>query len=192
MEVNDKQREFSFVFHNVSDYQKKYVLEDHVKKKAVRYCCSCEEYPHQPGDYHLHLFIRFKNRHYFQPTIKHFQEFALRYLVGPEPPNCKGDWGRVEVDQQRGTYEEALAYLQGHTKDKPIDPNISEYESVEKGHIRCDVCKQVFEWFNTQYQYMNAPGEGRCYMCAVWKHSFFEMMGINVRNMDEDRKKYLW
>lgn len=183
----DKKRQysFSFTFHNVKNYDTKHVLEQYVRPRASRYLCGCEEYPESPGEYHLHLFITYRNARYFEPTIQEYQDFALDELVGEKPDDRVGFYGRVEVSKKYGTYQECKNYLQGLTKDKPVDPEISEFKSAPKEHIKCDVCERIWPWYETQYQYPNERGAGRCNFCAVYKHSSLEAWGFKVRNMDD-------
>jgi len=186
-----KQYSFSFTLHNVRDYSTKKILEDYVKPKASRYLLGCEEYPEQPGEYHLHLFVSFKNARYFAPVIQEYQDFNLDQLVDPKPDDREGMWGRVEVSKKYGTYQEAKVYLQGLTKDKPVDPQLSEYRGPPAGHIRCDVCGRDEHWVECGYQYPDRPN-GRCFMCTTWRQSSLELMGYKVRNCDDAHwsKKY--
>jgi len=132
-----RQRSFCFTLHNVKDYNTKHTLEKYVKPVSTRYLLGCEEYPEAPGEYHLHLFVTYRNARYFEPTIQEYQDFNLDNLVGPKPDDREGFYGRVEVSKKYGTYQECKRYLQGLTKDKPVDPEISEYRGPEKGFVKC-------------------------------------------------------
>lgn len=195
-----KKRSFAFTFHNVKSYESKKVLEDYVKPRSKRYLCGCEEYPEHPGEYHIHLYVTFRNPRSFHATIDEYQDFARDFLVGPQPEGRIGDWGRVEVDKKRGTFEASKQYIQGLTKDKPIDPNITDYRAPPDHHIRCDVCQMIVNRLDAKYVYPE-PGAGRCYLCGGFRHSVLTNYGHAVRNCDDacvfnkarwDREKLGW
>lgn len=157
--------------------------------------CYCEQYPPDhpgllsgvdQGYGHIHLFVTFKNARYFFATLNRLKDFTADHLIGPKPSGCTGEWGRVELDTMKGSYEEAIAYGKGLTKDKPTDANITDYRGVQKDHIRCDVCQREYHWVDTQYQYASEIGLGRCFMCAALRHETLQALGFNVRNMDTE------
>jgi hypothetical protein len=79
---------------------------------------SCEPYPEGEG-FHLHLFIQYPNQRSFFSVLKELEQMKKKF-VAPKPPGQRGDWGRVQLDPMRGRFDQAHAYLQGDTKDKPL------------------------------------------------------------------------
>lgn len=185
--ADTKKRNFSFVFHNVNGYDSKHTLEAYVKSQgATRYLCGCEAYGHQDG-YHTHLFVSFENGHKFGKMIKNYQDWALKNIVAPKPPDQEGFWGRVEVSKMFGTYAQAKAYLEGLTKDKLVDPDISEFQKPPKGYIECDVCHKSDHHVNMAASYYKPRGLGRCRMCNIVPHRLLQAAGHQVKNLD-----YMW
>lgn len=188
-------KSFSFVIHNVKSYESKNVLEQHYKPMVTRMVCACEKYPPDhpgllsgvdQGYGHIHLFVTFRNARYFFATLNHLKDFTADHLIGPKPEGCTGNWGRVELDTLKGSFEEAKRYCEGLTKDKPTDPNVTDYRGVPNGHIRCDVCQRDFHWVDSQYQYYDERGLGRCFLCAAVRHRTLAALGFRVRNLDNE------
>lgn len=174
-----KKRNFSLVFHNVSPASKPR-LEEFVKTQGpTRYVCGCEAYPDQEG-FHTHLFVSFKHGREFKSVVDKYQQWSLENIVVPKPEGETRAWGRVEVDQMFGTFEDAINYLQGNTKDKPIDEAISDYQD-RKGMIVCDVCSGMTPWFAMKYTFSNKLG--RCHKCSMIPHRMLQNYGFNVREI---------
>lgn len=112
-----KHRQFSIVFHNVLQEKSQEVIRQYVAK-AKEYVMSCEPYPQGEG-YHLHLFIQYPNQRSFFSVLKELEQIKKKF-VAPRPEGQEGDWGRVQLDPMRGRFDQAEAYLQGATKDKPL------------------------------------------------------------------------
>lgn len=112
-----KHRQFSIVFHNVQEEKSQAIVRQYCAK-AKEYVMSCEPYPEEAG-FHLHLFIQFENQRSFFSVLKELENLKKKFLA-PKPPGQQGDWGRVQLDPMRGRFDQAHAYLQGQTKDKPL------------------------------------------------------------------------
>jgi len=111
---------YSVVIQNVRPDCKQTVL--HHVSGAKRSAVAVEPYNHQPG-YHIHIFIEFPNQRYKTALLKEYQDLSTK-IVAPRPEGIEGDWGRVQVDQMRGTFEQATQYLVNPTKDKAVDPDV--------------------------------------------------------------------
>lgn len=112
-----KHRQYSIVFHNVQEIKSQEVIKQYVAK-AKEYVMSCEPYPQGSG-HHMHLFIQYENQRSFFSVLKELETLKKKFLL-PKPEGQQGDWGRVQLDPMRGRFDQAHAYLQGQTKDKPI------------------------------------------------------------------------
>lgn len=117
-----KLRQFSIVLHNVRPDTKPIVESFVATFDPVKSVVAYEPYPEQDG-YHCHIFVKFKNSRGFKSTLSHFEIFS-KSIIAPKPEGEERSWGRVQVDQMRGTFEQATAYLTNPKKDKPVDPNV--------------------------------------------------------------------
>lgn len=78
-----------------------------------------EKYNHQEGS-HIHVFLQY-NRSSFQAKSSVLKKMESLNLGG-----------RVQVDYGKGSFEQCEKYLQGHTKEKHIDENLSAHISHEE------------------------------------------------------------
>jgi len=111
---------YSVVIQNVRPDCKQTVL--HHVSGAKRSAVAVEPYNHQPG-HHIHIFIEYQNQHHFTSVLKEYKDLATK-IVAHRPEGIEGDWGRVDVDRMRGTFEQATQYLVAPTKDKAVDPDV--------------------------------------------------------------------
>lgn len=117
-----KLRQFSIVLHNVREDSKP-AIESFVSTfEPMSSVVALEPYPDQEG-HHCHIFIKFRHSRGFRSTLQHFEMFS-KSVLDPKPEGEERSWGRVQVDQMRGTFEQATAYLTNPKKDKPVDPNV--------------------------------------------------------------------
>lgn len=130
------------------------------------------------------MFVSFKNPRQFKVMLKSCIDFS-ESVVAPKPEGEERDWGRVQVDQMRGSFEQATKYLTDPDKEKEVDPDVLLVTNPGKGEIKCDVCGKIVLWIYSAAQYMAPRGSGRCRSCACIPHRQFEMFGIEVRNLDE-------
>ncbi len=112
-----KYRSWSITFHNISPNKTQDILKQYVQK-SKKSSLSVEANPQGDG-FHAHLFITYTSQRQFHTVLKELQLLSKKFIM-PRPDDCKGDWGRVELDRMRGTYLQANSYLLGETKDKPI------------------------------------------------------------------------
>jgi len=111
-----KYRQFCIVIHNVKENVKS-IIEEHNVSKTKEMLMSVEPYPQGDG-FHLHLFVQYPNQRSFKSVLNEYNKLAKR-LTTPKPKGEERAWGRVQVDIMRGRFDQANAYLQGDTKDKP-------------------------------------------------------------------------
>lgn len=116
MNLKKKLRQFCVTIHNCRKD-----IEDIVKEKyevlVKEMLMSVEPYPEQEG-YHLHLFLQFPNQRYGCSVLAELEKLSKK-IQAPRPVDCKGDWGRVHIEEMRGRFDQAEDYLLGMTKDKP-------------------------------------------------------------------------
>lgn len=115
-----KFRKFCVVFHNVREDCKPHV--EAAFQQCSRLVLGVEPYPHQDG-FHLHMFIDFGNPRSFKSVLDLMINVSKGIIV-PRPAGTEGDWGRVQVDSMRGSWDQAVAYLVSPNKDKPLDPSV--------------------------------------------------------------------
>ena len=119
-----KFRSYSIVIHNVNDASKLSV-ENHFKAfSPSKLLVALEPYPQGQG-FHIHVFVSFTNPRSFKSVLSSTQSLSKK-IVTQKPEGETRDWGRVQVDQMRGNFEQATAYLTEPKKDKPVDPNVTK------------------------------------------------------------------
>jgi hypothetical protein len=155
-----KHRQYSIVFHNVQEEKSQETIRQYVAK-AKEYVMSCEPYPEGEG-FHLHLFIQYPNQRSFFSVLKELEQLKKKFLA-PKPEGQQGDWGRVQLDPMRGRFDQANAYLQGQTKDKPTG-------EVLAGKVKpcCDrkrYTKQLYDKKNVE-RFCGRCGSNRCHGCC--------------------------
>ncbi len=116
-------RQFSIVLHNVLESSKPSAESFVQSLNPSSSVVAIEPYPDQDG-FHLHIFIKFHNQRAFKSVLTMFELFSIT-IVAPKPEGEERSWGRVQVDQMRGTFEQATSYLTNPKKDKPVDPNVT-------------------------------------------------------------------
>jgi hypothetical protein len=114
--MSSKHRQFCIVIHNVRK-EIEDIVNKHNAQKAKESILSVEPYPEGDGQ-HLHLYIQYPNPRYFKSVLNEYEQLAKR-LIEPKPIGEERAWGRVQVDVMRGRFDQAEAYLEGETKDKP-------------------------------------------------------------------------
>lgn len=143
-------RQFSLVFHNVKDDCKE-SAEAYFKDLGYeKFLQALEPYPESEG-YHLHVFVTFKNPRRFKGFIKQLEQFS-KNIVAPKPEGCETAWGRVQVDQMYGSFDQATAYLRGETKDKPVDSDIEVKDAVLERRMERYV--QAIQQYHTAYYFI--------------------------------------
>jgi len=118
-----KIRQFSIVLHNVLESSKPSVESFVQSMNPTSHVIAFEPYPDQDG-FHCHIFVKFANPRAFKSVLNSFETFS-KSILAPKPEGEERSWGRVQVDQMRGTFEQATAYLTNPKKDKPVDPNVT-------------------------------------------------------------------
>lgn len=142
-----KFRSYSIVIHNVKD-DSKLSVENHFQKTSPsKLLVAMEPYPEEEG-FHVHVFVSYKSQRSFKSVLSATQSLSDK-IVAPRPEGETRDWGRVQVDQMRGTFSQATAYLTEPQKDKPVDPDVQlrEFERErlqEKFNWACDMLSNVY------------------------------------------------
>lgn len=122
--MSSKIRQFSIVLHNVLESSKASVESFCLTMNPTSHVVAYEPYPDQDG-FHCHIFIKFQNSRAFKSVLRSFENLMKSpSIMAPKPEGEERSWGRVQVDQMRGTFEQATAYLTNPKKDKPVDPNV--------------------------------------------------------------------
>lgn len=131
-----KIRQFSIVLHNVLESSKPSVESFCLTLNPTSHVIAYEPYPDQDG-FHSHVFIKFQNPRAFKSVLNSFENLMTSpSILAPKPEGEERSWGRVQVDQMRGTFEQATAYLTNPKKDKPVDPNVTL-------HVKPDPLEEV-------------------------------------------------
>lgn len=123
-----KYRQFCIVIHNVREDIKPQVESYFASLCYEKFLQAIEPYPTSDG-FHLHVFVKFRNARRFTSILKLLQQFS-KNIVAPKPEGCETAWGRVQVDQMYGSFEQATAYLKGETKDKPVDSEVQVQDAA--------------------------------------------------------------
>lgn len=164
-----KYYKYSVVLHNLQAGSKSQILQAiHKIPKFKREVSGEEEYcdakgialPDRP-DRHLHIFIEFHNQRHFNSILKYFQTLSVKFQYPTQL--VEGMWGRVQVDPMYGEMEQALDYLEGETKVKPTDANVSIHEPPAPGEYKCYKCNIEAHALNFRYTHSNQSGV--CYRC---------------------------
>lgn len=111
---NPRYRKWCIVIHNVRD------LPEEIKasfKTAIRLAYSVEPYNHQTGN-HVYIFAEFKNPRYKHALLKDMNVLSSS-LRDPEASG-EGSIGRVQLEQMRGNFDQAMKYLVDPDKDKKL------------------------------------------------------------------------
>lgn len=145
-------RQFTIVFHNVKDDCKPQVTSYFSTLGYEKFVSALEPYPQSDG-YHIHVFVKFKNPRRFTPFLEEMKRLA-KQIVADKPTDCETDWGRVQLDRMYGTFEQATAYLQGATKDKPLDPEVELKD--KKKEAAMEKYLQAVQEYHKVYYYFQA------------------------------------
>lgn len=115
-----KFRSYCIVIHNVRPDCKPTVVQ-HVSG-AKRSAVALEPYKNQSG-FHIHIQIQYVNQRHFNAVLDEFNNLSKK-ICEIKPEGEDRGWGRVQVDQMRGTFEQATAYLVDPRKSKPVDGQV--------------------------------------------------------------------
>lgn len=126
-----KHRSYCIVIHNVKSSCKTVVVEH--CQGAKRSAIALEPYPKSDG-FHIHIQIEYPNQRWFKSVLNEFIDLS-RLIVDVKPVDCETDWGRVQVDPMKGTFEQATKYLVNPDKDKDVDPNVVVQEKSDRDFI---------------------------------------------------------
>lgn len=146
-----KFRSYSIVLHNVRD-DAKVSVENHFKAfSPSKLLVAMEPYPQGEG-HHIHVFVSYTNPRSFKSVLSSTKSLSEK-IVAPRPEGETRDWGRVQVDQMRGTFEQATAYLTTPKKEKPVDPNLTKinqaYEdAVYNYELACKKMNKIYFYPN--------------------------------------------
>lgn len=153
-----KLRGFSIVLHNLKIGSKPYIL-DHFKDSKWNVIAE-ERYPERPDgpDCHIHVFVEFPNPKSFKKMLKEMEHLSSIHQY--PTPQAEGSWGRVQVDRRKGDKKECLLYLQGASKDKPLDPSVA---ILSGGAYKCYYCKSSGHGIN--FTITHPTYEGVCDRC---------------------------
>lgn len=143
-------RQFCIVFHNIREDVKPQVASYFDSLGYTKFLQAVEPYPESDG-FHLHVFVSFKNPRRFKGILKQLEQFS-KNIVAPKPEGIETAWGRVQVDQMYGSFEQATAYLKGETKDKPVDSEVQVHDAeYEK---RMEKYTQAIQHYHQVYYFI--------------------------------------
>lgn len=170
-------RAFTIVFHNVKHGAKPCVNEWAQAQSPTQLLVALEPYPQGEG-FHIHVFMSFKNPREFKVILKKAQDLSAT-IIEPRPEGEERDWGRVQVDRMRGTFQEATAYLTNPEKDKICDTSVIKFK---KGVLKCDVCDCYGTAMDFGADYPDGK-TGRCRKCICIPHRYLRHLGFEVRDL---------
>lgn len=163
-----KLRGFSIVVHNVHDSDQAYWEQVFQKLQPKNCVISIEPYPKSNG-HHMHVFAQWEH-----PRSK-FQ--MLKYIKNAQKPEnidiiSNADHvsvkGRIQVDQMRGTFQEATAYLTQELtkKDKTCGvPKLIKETLFPLKCVSCDFTGVNKYWFEEDYMDKTV----RCHRCCYFR-----------------------
>lgn len=122
-----KCRSFSIVLHNVKDDSKSSVENHFQATSPLKLLVAMEPYSQDEG-HHIHVFVSYKCPRSFKSMLTSTESFS-KLIVTEKPEGETRSWGRVQVDQMRGTFEQATAYLTNPQKDKVCDTNVTSIDN---------------------------------------------------------------
>ena len=126
-------RSFSVVIHDTPPEAKK-LAEAVMQKRASKYIIALEPYDPRtqakpsPTGFHLHIFYTLKNTSNKTAQLKTWQAFK---------------WGRVQVDPQRGTHDQATCYLIAPDKQKYCDPDPIRFPNTNSKYCQCKILQFI-------------------------------------------------
>lgn len=162
-----KYRKFSIVFHNVRDDFKEVASQYFSTSKRVVLALEPYKDTTSPGK-HLHVFVEYNNPLSWSSMKSKCENLSKQYVV-EVPEGTEGSIGRVQVDQMRGRFNDAVAYLVAPNKDKIVDPEgIVQLAGLGKHQRKCVRCSMVFDLNSSDHQhdYMDSKS-GLCFKCHL-------------------------
>lgn len=157
------------MIHNVLPDCKQAVVRHLVSAK--RSAVALEPYKEQEG-FHVHIQVEYPNARHFSSVLKEFENFA-KVIVAPRPDGEERSWGRVQIDQMRGTFEQATEYLTNPRKSKPIDGQVVVRDPVAAAEaFYHDLCPHGYKSLIGQLEDRLLRGvipdkSGECPDCAI-------------------------
>lgn len=142
-------RQFCIVFHNIKEDVKSQVASYFESLGYDKFLQAVEPYPESVG-FHLHVFVSFKNPRRFKGFLRQLEAFS-KNIVAPKPEGIETAWGRVQVDQMYGSFEQATAYLKGETKDKPVDSEVQVQDAEHQK--RLEKYTKAIQQYHTVYYF---------------------------------------
>jgi len=128
-----KFRQFSIVLHNVHPDHKT-TIENHFRaQNPTKLVVALEPYPESEG-FHCHVFVSFKSDHSFKKMLSSTKTLST-HVITEKPEGEERDWGRVQVDQMRGNFSQATAYLTEPQKKKEVDPNLTTINPQDEDQL---------------------------------------------------------
>lgn len=165
--MSSKYRKFSLVFHNVRDEFKEVATKYFGGAKRVVLALEPYNDPTSPGK-HLHVFLEYQNPISWG-SMKSRCENLVKNMIVDKPEGIEGSIGRVQVDQMRGSFNDAVAYLVAPDKDKIVDPDgIVQIAGLGKYQRKCIRCNMVFDLYSVDHHhdYMDSK-TGLCVKCNL-------------------------
>lgn len=164
-ESGKKYRSWCIVVHNVSPDSRDGLIK--VLGPCVEYTASVEEYPHQPGGYHCHMFVRYPNQRHPKGFLKELKTKTKKFVV-PVPPGETRDWGRVQLRVMKGTMDQAHKYLTDPVKDKPV----GDAKRSRNSRFTCRTCGLGLE---DHHGHVTTPeGQIYCMKCRATCPQWFQ------------------
>lgn len=169
---------YSCVTHNIrADYKDSITSVLSRKYRVKKLSVAIEPYADQEGQ-HAHIFVEFLSQISKASLLKCLELYKVPYLL-PLPDDETRAWGRVQVDQMRGTFDEANRYLTNPDKNKVTDPEpLLSVEPPGKHDRTCILCGTVFS-LGTRYPH-STEDYPDCRSGLCWKHTMLKQITQEV------------
>lgn len=148
-----KHRQFSIVFHNVVPGCKPKLEESF--KDATKHIIAVEPYNHE-GGFHAHVFVQYVYQRHQSAVLKKCEKISMT-IVAPKPEGEERSWGRVQVDQMRGSFDDAHLYLTNPIKEKKVDEDVHVKDNSHERYLKSldNICTLFYDidvgGYNTAY-----------------------------------------
>lgn len=173
-----KYRKYNIVFHNVDQEKCQETLVSY-GKKAKEYVMSVEPYP-QGNGFHSHLSVEYPNQRSFKSVLKEADKLKISFVV-TRPEGETRDWGRVQLEPMRGTFEDNENYLLGMTKDKPLG-EVKKGKKYPGQIIQRMIALTYWQWLDGKYEkqpgliadFDEKYGDRFCESCFDFWHDYIQ------------------
>lgn len=114
-----KLRRASIVVHNLEPSVRENLFKGIFNLGCEKILYSMERYADNSPGQHIHCFLAFKNPRSKKRLLSDLKLLTQCYI---KTGDKEGQYGRIQVDPMRGSFNDAYKYLTNPDKDKFVDP----------------------------------------------------------------------